>query len=105
MIGGAYDGEGTYQTVTIKLDAANAGTTKRLIFQWRNDNNFFGTDPAGAFDEISLFTCLPLPAPTTTGGSLCDLGGVPVSATPGAVAIPLTGGMHLQEVTYYLLTQ
>ena len=84
LIGGAYDGEGTYQTVTIKLDAANAGTTKRLIFQWRNDNNFFGTDPAGAFDEISLFTCLPLPAPTTTGGSLCDLGGVPVSATPGA---------------------
>jgi subtilisin-like proprotein convertase family protein len=83
LVGGAYDSEGTYQTVTIKLSASNAGTTKRLIFQWRNDNNLFGTDPAGSFDEISLTTCTPLPAPTTTSGSLCDLGAVPVSATPG----------------------
>jgi len=83
LVGGAYDSENTYQIVTIQLSAANAGTTKRLIFQWRNDNNFLGTNPAGAFDEISLTTCAPLPAPTTTSGSICDLGTVPISATPG----------------------
>ncbi len=84
LIGGPYVNQGSaYQTVTMKLSAANAGTTKRLIFTWRNNNDFIGTDPAGAFDQISLKTCTPLPAPTTTSGSICDLGVVGISATPG----------------------
>ncbi|MBL0341999.1 MAG: T9SS type A sorting domain-containing protein [Bacteroidetes bacterium] len=66
LIGGGYENQTSYQTVTITIPAANAGTTKRLIFSWRNNNNFGGSNPAGSFDEISLTTCTP---PSITASS------------------------------------
>lgn len=40
-------------TTTITIPAANAGTTKRLVFSWVNDNSV-GTNPAITVDAISL---------------------------------------------------
>ncbi|MCZ2356552.1 MAG: hypothetical protein LC115_07690, partial [Bacteroidia bacterium] len=53
LISSTLNQQGTWQTATIVIPASNAGTTKRLVFSWRNDGSL-GTNPAAAVDEISL---------------------------------------------------
>jgi hypothetical protein len=48
-----YNQNTTCNTVTITLPASYAGTTKRLVFSWQNDNSV-GTNPAGTIDAVSL---------------------------------------------------
>lgn len=47
-----------YQTQTICLPASYAGTTRRLVFMWSNDNSG-GVQPPASIDEISLVTSIP----------------------------------------------
>ncbi len=83
LIAGPYDDEGAnFQTVTISIPGSNAGTTKRLIFSWRN-NNSSGTNPAGAFDEISLTTCAPPIISASNNGPVCPGGTLNLSASGG----------------------
>lgn len=53
QIGGTYNNQTAWQTATITVPASYAGTTKRLVFSWRNDGSV-GTTPAIAVDNISL---------------------------------------------------
>jgi len=50
--------QATYQTQSICLPAAYAGTTRRLVFMWSNDGSL-GTEPPGSVDEISLVSSTP----------------------------------------------
>ena len=81
LLGGGYYSENTYQSVTLTIPAANAGTTKRLIFSWRNNNNFVGTNPAGSFDEISLTTCTPPVLTASSNTPVCVGGNLNLTAS------------------------
>lgn len=48
-----YNLQAACATVTLSLPAAFAGTTKRLVFSWVNDNSA-GTTPGATIDAISL---------------------------------------------------
>lgn len=67
-------------TATITIPAANAGTTKRLVFSWVNDNSV-GTNPAITIDAISLVAQNPTtpncasgfsPANAATNVAICS---------------------------------
>lgn len=59
QLGSNFNLSTTYQTFT-STTAVTAGTSYRLIFEWRNDSSL-GTSPGASIDEISL-TCLPPPS-------------------------------------------
>ncbi|MBI4930429.1 MAG: T9SS type A sorting domain-containing protein [Bacteroidetes bacterium] len=59
LIGGPYNAQTTWQSATITIPASNAGTTKRLVFSWRNDASV-GTNPPAAVDNISLISLAPV---------------------------------------------
>lgn len=54
-----YNQQAACTSVNITIGAANAGTTKRLVFSWRNDGTL-GTSPAGSLDNISLISMAPV---------------------------------------------
>lgn len=65
---------------TITIPAANAGTTKRLVFSWVNDNSV-GTNPAVTVDAVSLIAQNPTipscasgfaPANAATNVAICS---------------------------------
>ena len=60
--------QSAYQTQTICLPAAYAGTTRRLVFMFSNDPSV-GTQPPGSVDEISLVSSIAS-APTNQPTSL-----------------------------------
>jgi hypothetical protein len=61
-----YVGQSTWQTANITVPAAYAGTTFRLVFQWRNDTSG-GSNPPIAVDNVSLIsTCS---GPTSTAAT------------------------------------
>jgi len=75
-----YNLQTTCQTATITLPAAYAGTTKRLVFSWQNDNSA-GSSPGAAIDAVSLIAQNPVipgcatalvPANVATGISPCS---------------------------------
>jgi len=52
---GTYNmGGTTWNSATISIPATNSGTTKRLVFTWRNDSAT-GTQPPAAVDNIVLY--------------------------------------------------
>jgi|GEM_PF-1173713 len=55
-----YNLQSSWQHVTITLDAANAGTTGRLVFTWKNDASG-GIAPPAAVDNIIIATSAPAP--------------------------------------------
>ncbi|MFD2915533.1 T9SS type A sorting domain-containing protein [Psychroserpens luteus] len=65
----------TWTNLNITLPTNLAGTTFRLIFEWRNDGSDGGNPPI-AIDNISLISDIPPPAPVNDN---------PCSATPLAV--------------------
>lgn len=75
-----YNFQSSCGTTSITISSTNAGTSKRLVFSWVNDNSV-GTNPAVTIDAISLTTqgvaapsCAtsPSPANTATGASTCN---------------------------------
>jgi hypothetical protein len=50
-----YNLQGTWANASITIPAAYAGTTSRLVFQWRNDGSG-GTNPPIAIDDITLIS-------------------------------------------------
>lgn len=48
-----YLSQGSWTTANVTLPAAYAGTTFRLVFQWRNDGSV-GTQPPIGLDDVSL---------------------------------------------------
>lgn len=75
-----YNFQAACGSTSITISSANAGTSKRLVFSWVNDNSI-GTNPAVTIDAISLVTqglaapsCAtsPSPAHTATGASACN---------------------------------
>ena len=53
-----YNMQAACASVSITISSANAGTTKRLVFSWKNDNSI-GTNPAATIDGISLVSQAP----------------------------------------------
>ncbi|CAN5575047.1 hypothetical protein BH11BAC1_BH11BAC1_07680 [soil metagenome] len=80
-LGPAYGSQTTWQTATISLPCNTAGTTKRIIFQWTNDN-IIGTNPAIAIDNISLIS-------NVTAGSCASLLGTGVT---NVASLPYNSG-------------
>ena len=65
--------QATYQTQTICLPSAYAGTTRRLVFMFSNDPSV-GTQPPGSIDEISLVSSIAsTPANQPTSLSLTPI--------------------------------
>lgn len=59
QIGATYYSENTTWTqVDITLDPATAGTTKRIVFSWKNDASL-GDNPPIAVDDIAITTATP----------------------------------------------
>jgi subtilisin-like proprotein convertase family protein len=118
QVGGPYSGQGSsFQSESINLPASNAGTTKRLIFTWTNNNNLLGSNPAGAFDEISLITCTPPVITASNNGPVCAGGNISLTATGGgtyswtgpngftsASATPTITNMGMSKVGDYSVT-
>jgi len=50
-----YSSQATWTSTSFKLPIAYAGTTVRLVFEWRNDGSL-GTQPPAAIDNISLIS-------------------------------------------------
>ncbi|MBK6985355.1 MAG: T9SS type A sorting domain-containing protein [Bacteroidetes bacterium] len=61
QLGGNFDQQTTWQTTSLTLPAAYAGTTQRLVFSWRNNGNT-GNNPPAAVDNIIITTGVP-PSP------------------------------------------
>jgi hypothetical protein len=102
LLGGPYNLQSTWQTVSITLPAAWAGTTKRIVFSWRNDGSL-GTDPPGAIDNISIVTsavavpgCATYTAPSNGATGVCY---TPVTLTWNAVA-PVCGNPVTYDVYF-----
>lgn len=91
QIAGPYTGQSSYQTVSVTLSAALAGTTQRLVFSWRNNNDFSGSNPAGSFDEISLTSCTPPSVSASNNGPLCAGSNLDLSSTSSAGTFSWTG--------------
>jgi hypothetical protein len=64
-----YNQQASCGTSTITIPAGNAGTTKRLVFSWENDNSV-GSMPAITIDAISLIS-------QGVGVPLCTSGEIP----------------------------
>jgi uncharacterized repeat protein (TIGR02543 family) len=74
---GTYQGSNSWQQATVSIPASNSGTTKRLVFTWRN-NGSGGTSPPIAIDNIALtWEYAPLAVINVVEGS-----------TPSAAQIP-----------------
>ncbi|MBQ0152612.1 MAG: fibronectin type III domain-containing protein [Chryseobacterium sp.] len=73
----------SYLNTNLNL-AAYAGTTVRLIFEWRNDGSV-GTNPSAAIDNVNLLipTCTAPTNPTVTATSITTTG---ATLTWGAIA-------------------
>ena len=56
-----YKSSGAWTTANIIVPAAYAGTTFRLVFQWRNDSSG-GSNPPIAVDDVSLISSCSGPA-------------------------------------------
>ena len=58
-VGASYYSENTsWQTESITIDGSNAGTLKRVVFQWENDGSL-GDNPPAAVDNIIIDTHVP----------------------------------------------
>jgi hypothetical protein len=73
QLGVEYSSGSGWQTANITIPASNAGTTKRLVFSWRNDGNS-GSNPAAAVDNISLIS-YPNPATPTCASYISPVNG------------------------------
>ena len=84
----------TYSTISLNISSF-AGSTMRLVFEWRNDDSF-GTQPPIAVDNVnvSVPSCFPPSAPTT--GTITTNSAVLSWTAPGTV--PANG------YEYYLST-
>jgi len=54
---GTYSGNSSWQQATVTIPASNSGTTKRLVFTWRNNSGYSGTPIA--VDNITLKGLIP----------------------------------------------
>ncbi|OBX21499.1 MULTISPECIES: T9SS type A sorting domain-containing protein [Bizionia] len=72
QIGGDFSEQIAWSNSTESLPIAYAGTTFRIVFEWRNDGSLGGNPPI-AVDNISLISDLPPPPPANDN---------PCSATP-----------------------
>ncbi|WP_413511027.1 fibronectin type III domain-containing protein [Myroides odoratus] len=78
QIGGNYNQQAEFRTVEQILDlSAYAGTTIRVIFEWRNDGSM-GDPPAGAIDNVLLkqITC---PTPKNLQAEIVDINVTPIN--------------------------
>ncbi|MBR9913865.1 MAG: T9SS type A sorting domain-containing protein [Algicola sp.] len=62
QLGVNYSGQTNWTNVNITIPASFAGTTFRLVFEWRNNNNT-GSNPPAAVDNISIISDTSSPPP------------------------------------------
>lgn len=55
-----FAGQPGYTKGWIVIPASNAGTTKNLVFTWRNDGSI-GTPPSASIDNVLLVSAIPAP--------------------------------------------
>ncbi|MDD2964856.1 MAG: BNR-repeat neuraminidase N-terminal domain-containing protein [Bacteroidales bacterium] len=90
QIGTNYYNQETWQNPTIMIPNTHAGTTKRLVFTWKNDG-IDGTQPPVSIDDILLQTATYASVTTdavtaiaattaTSGGNVTADGNLPVTA-------------------------
>ena len=92
-IGGPYNGQSAWQTPTIVLNNNVSGTTKRLVFSWRN-NNTTRNNPPAAIDDIIILGTIADPELTLFETSF-DYGLAYIGAsncTPHTFTVTNTGG-------------
>lgn len=63
QIGGNFEVQTTWQSASLSLPAAYAGTTQRIVFSWVNDNTVRNQTPA-AIDNIAIVTASAAVTPT-----------------------------------------
>jgi hypothetical protein len=81
QVGGTLSNQSTWQTFTATLPCSYAGTTQRLIFSFRCNNNT-GTQPPHAVDNISVVSGVP-PVCTSVIGAYTNVAVLPYSSGAG----------------------
>ncbi len=79
----------SFTNFTITIPAANAGTTKRLVFSWHNDNA--NPKGAGAIDNIALTSCAPITVSASSNTPVCAGNNLNLTATSTASTFSWTG--------------
>ncbi len=76
QIGSDYYNQATWQSVDLTFASGNLGTTKRLVFSWRNDLSL-GTQPPAAIDNIQIYQAanMAYSSSTTTQNSANTVAG------------------------------
>lgn len=77
-----YNLQNSTQTATITIPAANAGTTKRLVFCWRNDGSAGSQAPAGV-DNIGIVACVAPVASASSDSPICTGGTLNLTSSGG----------------------
>jgi hypothetical protein len=92
-----YNLQAACSSTSITISSSNAGTSKRLVFSWVNDNSV-GTTPAATIDAISLVSQAPA-APS------CSTIGTPANAASGistcSTSLSWTGPTGCNSATSY----
>ncbi|MDZ4121728.1 MAG: choice-of-anchor D domain-containing protein, partial [Candidatus Cloacimonadaceae bacterium] len=100
-----YNQQASWQTANVTLPAGVAGTTKRLVFTWRNDTSI-GTMPAGAIDNVRLLLGTDNDTATVIDGEVVinppgvtDPDSNPIN--PGVLITGIVGGGTVTVATSY----
>ncbi|MDQ3111232.1 MAG: hypothetical protein M3R17_15190 [Bacteroidota bacterium] len=101
-ISGIMTGTTGCNSISFTLNPAFAGTTQRLIFQWRNNASNPNNSPAAMIDDVSIVSTLP-PVPG------CSILTSPANASVGVCnggsnltwAAPTTGGTPTGYLLYF----
>jgi Secretion system C-terminal sorting domain len=81
QIGPTLEMQGSWQTFNATLPCGLAGTTQRLVFSFRCNNNS-GTQPPHAVDDISLISA-PIPTCSSVTGTFTNVAVLPYSSGAG----------------------
>ncbi len=100
QIGVAYGLQGTWQSVDLTFAAGNLGTTKRLVFSWRNDVSG-GTQPPAAIDNIVLKLAenMAYVSSTTTQAVTSTVNAGTTSQQVIGIQVVTTGSLNLINLT------
>jgi len=99
-------GAGSYQRAYITIPASYAGTTRNLVFTWRNDGSGGVNTPGPSIDNVLLTSAVPSPLTGTksvqAGGDFNSIGGAIASLNAhgvgaGGVTFNIPAGAVINE--------
>jgi len=91
-----YNAQATWATANITIPTSYAGTTFRVVFEWRNDGSV-GTQPPGGLDNISLTSIAPAACIAPSKPTTFALGTVTSTTIPASFTGTANGYLIIQS--------